>query len=319
MAVYTLVSDENLEAFLAEYDVGEVVSAKGIAEGVENTNYLIHTERSHFILTLYEKRVAEKDLPYFLGLMEHLAGRGIRCPVPVHGRDGKALRRLAGRPAALVTFLDGVCLSRPQAHHCRALGETLARLHIAGADFAPRRENALGLAGWRPLFERSAARADELAGGLVHLITGELDYLEASWPDDLATGVVHADLFPDNVFFIHDAVSGLIDFYFACTDAYAYDLAVCLNAWCFERGGELNATKARALVEGYEMARPLDRADREALPMLCRGAALRFLLTRLYDWFHTDDRALVRRKDPLEYLARLRFHRGAGSPASYGL
>jgi len=319
MAVYTDVSAEELQAFLAAYDLGDLLAYKGIAEGVENSNFLLHTRRGYFILTLYEKRVAEGDLPFFLALMEHLAGRGITCPQPVKNRRGEALGRLSGRPAAIVTFLDGMWIRRPSAAHCGALGEALAGLHRAGADFSMRRKNALDVDGWRPLFRVAESRADQVQRGLAAVIEAELGLLEASWPQGLPQGVIHADLFPDNVFFLGDDLSGLIDFYFACTDMLAYDVAVCLNAWCFEPDQSYNVTKGRALLQRYQRVRALSQAERAALPMLCRGAALRFLLTRLVDWLETPPGALVKRKDPLEYCRKLRFHQSVASGRDYGI
>ncbi len=319
MAVYTEVSDDELAAFVASYDVGGLLSYKGIAEGVENTNYLLHTEKGPIFLTLYEKRVEPADLPFFLGLMEHLAKAGLNCPTPVRDAQGRMLRTLAGRPAALVTFLEGVWIRRPQPRHCAAVGKALAGLHVAGRGFGLTRANGLGLSGWRPLFERFEARADEIVPGLAATIRQELDVLEAHWPAGLEQGVIHADLFPDNVFFLGDRLSGLIDFYFACNDALAYDIAVTLNAWCFESDHSFNVTKGQALLKGYESVRPLSAAEREVLPLLARGAALRFLLTRAYDWLHTASNALVKRKDPGEFLRRLKFHRGVRSAGEYGL
>ncbi len=319
MAVYTDVSDDEIAAFIASYGLGEVVSFKGIAEGVENTNYLVETERGWFILTLYEKRVNAAELPFFLSLMEHLAGAGLVCPTPVRDRDGRNLRELAGRPAALVTFLEGLSVRRPTAEHCREVGEALARMHIAAASFAMTRRNGLGLANWRPLRDQFAARADEISVGLGSMIEAELAFLEAHWPAALPQGVIHADLFPDNVFFLHDRLSGLIDFYFACTDALAYDVAVCLNAWCFEPDGAFNITKGRALLRGYDSVRSLTPDEREALPILARGSALRFLLTRAYDWINTPPDALVKRKDPGEYARRLHFHQSIRRAGEYGL
>jgi homoserine kinase type II len=319
MAVYTDVPDDELRTFLADYALGEVVSCKGIAEGVENSNFLLRTERGSYILTLYERRVAPADLPFFLDLMDHLAKRGIACPTPIHAKDGAALRRLCGRPAAIVTFLDGMWPRRIQPFHCAALGRALAGLHNAGRDFAGRRGNDLSVAGWRRLYNACACRAGEIQPGLAAEIGAELACLEAAWPRDLPNGVIHADLFPDNVFFRDREVSGLIDFYFACTDFLAYDLAICLNAWCFESDSSLNVTKARLLLNGYCAVRPLASIERAALPLLARGAALRFLLTRLFDWLNHPAGALVRPKDPLEYLRRLRFHRTVTGPAGFGL
>jgi len=319
MAVYTEVADEELEAFLEPYGIGQLLSYKGIAEGVENSNFMLHTDKGTYFLTLYEKRVAEKDLPFFLGLMNHLADKGIACPVPLRDRNGEMLGRLADRPAALITFLEGVSVKRPQPKHCAELGRALAQFHLGGQDFALTRENSLSVAGWRHLFEECHARADEVAAGLGAEIENELSHLEANWPKALPQGVIHADMFPDNVFFIGDRLSGVIDFYFACNDALAYDLAICLNAWCFEHDASFNITKARALLQAYNEVRPLEASELAALPLLARGSALRFLLTRLYDWLNQQPGALVSPKNPIEYLRRLRFHRGITSPAGYGL
>jgi homoserine kinase type II len=319
MAVYTDVQAEELQSFLAGYELGDLMAYKGIAEGVENSNFLLHTSRGYFILTLYEKRVNAADLPFFIGLMEHLAARGITCPQPVKNRAGEALGKLSGRPAAIVTFLEGMWIRRPGVGHCGALGEALARFHLAGADFAKARKNALSVEGWRPLYDVAASRADTVQAGLGAMVAAELDLLEKGWPRGLAQGVIHADLFPDNVFFLGDRLSGLIDFYFACTDTLAYDVAVCLNAWCFELDQSYNVTKGRALLAAYERIRPLAADERAALPLLCRGAALRFLLTRLYDWLETPPGALVKRKDPLEYRRKLRFHQAVESARDYGI
>jgi homoserine kinase type II len=319
MAVYTDVAAEDLAAFLAGYDIGELLSYKGIAEGVENSNFLVHTSRGHFILTLYERRVAAKDLPFFLGLMEHLHGRGITCPQPVKNKKGEALGKVAGRPAAVITFLDGMWIRRPTPGHCAALGKALAKLHLAGLAFKKTRANALSLEGWRPLYDKCCERANEVQRDLRPFIEKELKQLESAWPKSLPQGVIHADLFPDNVFFLGDKLSGLIDFYFACTDALAYDVAICLNAWCFETDHSYNVTKGKALLAAYAAVRPLSAAERSALPLLARGAALRFLLTRLVDWFDVPPGALVRPKDPLEYYRKLRFHQTVRSARDYGI
>ena len=319
MAVYTDVAVDELAEFLGAYDLGELLAYKGIAEGVENSNFLLHTSRGYYILTLYEKRVAANDLPFFLDLMEHLAARGLTCPQPVKNRAGETLGRLAGRPAAIVTFLDGMWIRRPSATHCAGLGRALAELHLAGADFAMRRANALSVAGWRSLYESARDRADGVQKGLGAAIAAELDLLSAAWPRDLPQGVIHADLFPDNVFFLGDRLSGLIDFYFACTDTLAYDVAICLNAWCFESDHSYNVTKGRALLTAYAAKRALSAAERTALPLLARGAAMRFLLTRLVDWLEVPAGALVRPKDPLEYHRKLRFHQTVASVRDYGI
>lgn len=319
MAVYTDVSGEDLEAFLADYDLGALLSYKGIAEGVENSNFLLHTEAGYFILTLYEKRVALTDLPFFLGLMEHLSARGLNCPQPVKSKTGASLGKLAGRPAAIVTFLEGMWLRRADAKHCAAVGDALAQLHLAGADFPMRRANALSVAGWRPIFETCASRADDVRPGMRESIARELDFLETHWPHHLPQGVIHADLFPDNVFFLGNALSGLIDFYFACTDTLAYDVAICLNAWCFEQDYSYNITKGRAMLQAYRRVRALSDEELKAMPVLARGAAMRFLLTRLVDWLNVPEGALVKPKSPQEYLRKLHFHQHLASIRDYGL
>ena len=319
MAVYTEVSDEELESFVADYEIGEVLSCKGIAEGVENSNYLLQTETGHYILTLYERRVAPEDLPFFLNLMEHLAAQNIPCPTPLHGRDGKSLRSLCGRPAAIISFLEGMWPRRVQPFHCAALGEALANFHIAGGSFAMTRKNDLSVEAWRPLFEKCADRADTVEPGLASFLSKELDHLESDWPADLPTGVCHADLFPDNVFFRGENLSGLIDFYFACNDFIGYDVGVCLNAWCFERDRSFNITKAKLLLASYRKQRPFSQAELAALPLLARGSAMRFLLTRLFDWLHHPEGAYVKPKDPMEYVRILKFHQQVAGPGDYGL
>ncbi len=318
MAVYTEVGDEALARFLEGYDLGAPLSLKGIAEGVENSNFLLHAERGQYLLTLYEKRVDEADLPFFLGLMEHLAQRGVNCPQPVRSRDGAAIGRLAGRAAAIVTFLEGLSVRRPLVAHCGAVGETLARMHAAGADFMISRHNALSIQGWPALFEAARARADEVSPGLARETETQLRFLQEIWPKGLPSGVIHADLFPDNVFFLRDKLSGLIDFYFACNDFLAYDLGVCLNSWAFEASGEFNVSKGRAMIEGYNRVRRLSSEEVEALPILARGSALRFMLTRLVDWLNVPPGALVKPHDPREYLTKLRFHTGVKSARDYG-
>ncbi|MBS0530266.1 MAG: homoserine kinase [Proteobacteria bacterium] len=319
MAVYTDVAAEDLSDFLKGYDIGELRSYKGIAEGVENSNYLLHTSKGAYILTLYEKRVAADDLPYFLAWMAHLAARGVHCPQPEKNRRGEVYSQLAGRPAAIINFLEGMWPRRPTAAHCAGVGDALARMHLAGRDFPLVRQNPLSVAGWRSLFNAAAARADSVQPGLRDFLSRELDHLASCWPADLPVGVIHADLFPDNVFFLGDKVSGLIDFPFACNDLLAYDVAICLNAWCFEPDHSFNVTKARAFLGAYGRTRPLSEAEQTALPLLARGAALRFLLTRLVDVLNVPPGALVRPKDPLEYVRKLRFQQSVTSMRDYGV
>jgi homoserine kinase type II len=319
MAVYTDVSDDALAAFLNDYDIGTMVAFRGVAEGVENSNYSLRTTAGDFFLTLYEKRVNPDDLPWFIGLMEHLAQRGLVCPQPVRGRDGSALRHLCGKYAAVTTFLPGVWPRRVRQAHCGPVGAALATLHMAGSDYAPRRRNALGPASWMPLLDRCRAHADQLQPGLTQQLDCALQSILPAWPAALPSGHIHADMFPDNVFFLDGKLSGVIDFYFAATDLFAYDIAVCLNAWCFEPDFAFNVTKSRALLAAYQSVRPLSADEQDSLPVLCQGAAIRFLLTRLFDWLNTPPGALVTRKDPLEYLRRLRFHLSATNGQAYGL
>ncbi|MEM7215129.1 MAG: homoserine kinase [Pseudomonadota bacterium] len=319
MAVYTQIPDSELKEYLARYDIGDLHSLKGIAEGVENSNFLLTTDAGTYILTLYEKRVNPDDLPFFLGLMQHLAGNGLDCPQPVRLRTGDVLSRLASRPSAIISYLDGNSVRRPGPDHCLQVGEAMAAMHLAGEGFKLSRKNALTLKDWRPLFQMSESKADSVARDLSGLISGELDYLEKNWPANLPSGVIHADLFPDNVFFLKDRLSGLIDFYFACNDLFAYDISVCINAWCFEPDNSFNVTKAMALIRGYQKVRKLSSEEILSLPVLCRGSSLRFLLTRLYDWLNVPPGALVVPKDPTEYISKLKFHRSVASASEYGV
>ncbi len=318
MAVYTDVSFEDLEGLLAGYDIGVALSFKGIAEGVENSNFYLQTDRGAYILTLYEKRVQTGDLPFFLGLMEHLARRGIHCPQPMRDRGGNASTILKGRAAAILSFLTGISLRKPEPQHCAAAGAALASFHAAADGFALSRANALSVAGWRELADATTARADAVQGGLAELIGQTLAALARDWPSSLPHSVIHADLFPDNVLFMGDQVSGVIDFYFACNDMLAYDLAILLNSWCFEPDGAYNITKGKAMIAGYRAGREMSAAEIDAMPLLMQGAALRFLLTRLYDWLNPDPNALVRPKDPREYSKKLRFHLAVKSATEYG-
>jgi homoserine kinase type II len=309
MAVYTDITDEELAAFLAGYDLGAPTAFKGIAEGVENSNFLLETEAGRFILTVYERRVRPEELPYFLGLMSHLADHGFPSARPMPDRRGATLNTLRGKPAAIAEFMPGLSVRRPTVAHCREAGAGLARLHEAAADYPGRRANDLGQADWAPMFARLRGEAEALKPGLAAVIDRDLAAFEAGWPRDLPSGTIHADLFPDNVFFRDGRFAAAIDFYFACDEAYAYDLAIMFNAWCFEPDGSFNATAAAAMLAGYQSVRPLSEAERAALPMLAHGAAMRFFLTRLNDWGATPAGALVKPKDPLEYERKLAVHR----------
>jgi homoserine kinase type II len=316
--VYTDITEAELATLLAEYDLGEPRALKGVAEGIENSNFRLDTDAGRYFLTIFERRVREGDLPFFLELMRHLTARGFPCPTPQPDRRGRLLARVRGKPAAIVSFLKGASARRPNARHCRAAGEGLARLHLCGEGFPMRRTNDLGQPAWAAQFSPLRAAAERLKPGLAAEVDEDLSTLALAWPRGLPSGVIHADFFPDNVFFDGERFAGAIDFYFACTDAFAYDLAVCLNSWCFETDGGFNLTHARAFVAGYESRRPLAPAERDALPLLARGAAMRFFLTRLHDWGTTLPGALVKPKNPMEYAARLAFHREAMGLALFG-
>ncbi len=318
MAVYTDINDDDLASFMRLYDIGSIKSFKGIAEGVSNSNFLLETQAGRYILTLYEARTETAELPFFISLMEHLAKKGINCPQPVLQRSGAALTELAEKPAALLSYLDGISLKKPRAEHCLEAGEALAKLHLAGRDFSLQRKNDLSVAGWKELFQQAQPRIESVQAGLNGLISNELKFLDQNWPDTLPKGIIHADLFPDNVFFLNNKLSGIIDFYFACTDILAYDLAISLNAWAFEPDGSYNVTKARALCAGYQCVRPLTLDEHTAMPVLVRGAALRFLLTRLVDWLNVPEGALVKPHDPLVFYKRLRFHQTVKNTGDLG-
>lgn len=308
MAVYTDVSDTEIAEFMAAYDLGEVVSCKGIAEGVENSNYLIHLETGPYILTLYEKRVNPDDLPFFISLMRFLAENKFDCPLPVMDKNGQALRQLCQKPAALITFLKGLWPKKIAPYHCAALGQKMAEMHLLTAKFNQSRPNNMDLGAWQHLIQLSEPKISAYPQDIYPALQEELGFLSDHWPTDLPKAVIHADLFPDNVFFQHEHISGIIDYYFACTDFVAYDLAIALNAWCFDENHQLDTQKSTALISAYQKIRPLSDAEQEAFPILCRGAAVRFLSTRLYDWLHPVPGAIVSPKDPDEYWQKLCFH-----------
>ncbi len=323
MAVYTQLGAEVLAALIAQYDIGELRSAKGIAEGVSNSNWLIETsgrsnKGARFILTMYEQRVDTGDLPFFLGLLDHLAEAGSPVPRTIHDRANQPYRFLDAKAVALIEFLPGVSVSQPSPAQARAVGAALAQIHLAAAGFSGTRANGLGLAQWRTLADAcTQAGLAAIDPALAGLVADELERLERGWPQHLPRGVIHADLFPDNVLMLGDQVSGLIDFYFACTDITAYDVAVTHAAWCFDAdGSHFDPALSIALLEGYDAVRPLSHDERAALPMLARGAAMRFVLTRAYDWMNTPAGALVTRKDPMAFARRLQFY---ANPQNQGI
>ncbi len=319
MAVYTEPSDDELNALLKGWGLTSPLAFKGIAEGVQNSNFLLETAQGRFIMTIYEKSVAVDDLPFYLGATEMAADAGLPAARPVHTVSGATTQAIRGKTCALCTFLSGVSPKRPNAAQSRAVGVALAKLHNALVEFPLKRSNSLGPSDWPLMWAGRENDGETLEVGTTDAIAADLAAISTNWPTDLPTGTIHADLFPDNVLYIGDRVSGLIDFYFACTDFLAYDIGVMLNAWCFEPNGrEFDLTKGRALLSGYQSVRPLTRAELDALPLLARGAALRFYLTRLVDWTTNMDGALVKKKDPRDYTSRLAFHRAARSAADYG-
>lgn len=319
MAVYTKVSESELSKLLADYSIGNAVQLKEIEQGIENSNYFLTTDNGKYIFTIYEKRVNQAELPFYLNLMDYLSSKGIPCPVPIKTKSGSPLTTINGRPCAIVSFLNGKSTKNIRNEHLEQLGKNMAKMHIASSDFKMKRDNNFSLSSWGDLFNSIKSRADEIKTGLASEIEQQLGYLTVNWPSSLYSGIVHADLFPDNVFFDKGELVGIIDFYFACNDYLMYDLAICLNAWCFENNNEFNVTKARTLLSSYDQVRKISEEELDALPILASGAALRFLLTRAHDWLNPADGALVKPKNPLEYLQKLRFHNGIKSHKEYGI
>lgn len=319
MAVYTDITDSDVEDILKAYDIGYANSLKGISEGVENSNYLLMTDKGHYILTIYEKRVEEKDLPFFLGLTEHLAERGVACPLPVAKRNGELVHHIHGKPMAIISFLLGTWPRHIRKHHMQPLGNAMGKFHSAAADFSLSRPNPWSIDGWKSLHQSLGPALNTISSDLEQKTGTEISYLEQHWPHDLPRSIIHADLFPDNVFFEHQELTGIIDFYFACEDIAAYELAICINAWCMTVDGTLQSGYVPEMIKGYEQHRTLSQSEKEALPILCRGAALRFLLTRAHDWIHHDLAALVVPKRPEEYLNKLTFHQKVTDYHDYGL
>lgn len=309
MAVFTKITDDEAMSFLADYELGAFQTLEGILQGVENTNYHVFTDQGRYILTIFESRIDESSLPFIFSFAEHLATQDITCPVPYHNKHDQNTGRIQGKPAALTKFLSGRDVNDENitVAHCTALGSYLARMHKAAESFTAQRENPVGMSAWQAFSQKTKARAHEVEVGLAELIDTELAALESEWPSDLPKGAVHVDLFPDNVFFEDYRLSGVIDFYFSCIDMFAYDLAVVVNAWCFDEHHCFQQDRYNALLAAYEDVRRLSLNEKQALPVLCRGAAIRFLMTRLNDWlFHPAD-AMVTPKDPKAYISRLKF------------
>ncbi|MCQ2965389.1 MAG: homoserine kinase [Alphaproteobacteria bacterium] len=320
MAVYTRLKNDQLNFFIQKYNIGDVVSLTEIKGGIDNTNYFLKTTKDIFLLTIYEKRIQVDELPFFIELMEHLKKNGLNCPMPVKAKDGKALQEIfPGKWACITTFLSGQSVKNLKIEHCFELGKAMALMHRSSANFNKVRKNDLSISGWEKLIAKIGQNANRIAPRLYDELCYEFEDIKSQWPSNLPTGIIHADLFPDNVFFTENLLSGIIDFYFACSDFYAYELAICINAWCFENYiWEFNATKAAYLIAGYTKIRKLSIEEKQSLPILCRGAALRFLLTRIYDWINQDPLAFVTPKDPNEYIKKLRFHHKVKSYFEYG-
>lgn len=322
MAVYTRIDEQDLQKALADFDIGTLAGIEGIADGVENSNYHLFTDKNgtrlRHILTLFEKRVNAEELPFYLGYMRHLRGHGIDCPTAEKNRAGTEIFTLSGKPAIITTFLQGAWPRDITPAHCAAVGDVLARMHLAARDFMPKRRNTMALGAWRGLIHACTREADTLENGLFTALDTALDDTERNWPQRLPQGAVHADLFPDNVFFENGRLSGVIDFYFACTEIFAYDLMLTLNPWCFDKTGALDTAKSSAFLKAYHAVRPLSAPEIAALPLMGRAAALRIVATRMYDWFNPAKDAVVTPKDPMEHVRILRFHQSAADSGAYG-
>lgn len=319
MAVYTNITEEQLEELLNQYSIGCPKALHKITKGIENSNFILETTLGKYILTIYEKRIDTSDLPFFLQLKQYLAQQQFPCPEPIKTTDDQLIVTVASKPAAIISFLTGKEIFQVRTIHCYEVGKALALLHQQSQGFSMQRANDFGLNRWQIMTESLACNADRLHPGLKDFLLQEMDYLQTNWPTELPTGIIHADLFPDNVFFTNNQFSGMIDFYFACNDLLAFDIAICLNAWCYEPNGEFNITKSQQLIAGYQQHRPLSSEELAALPILASGAAMRFLLTRLNDWIYPSENALVVPKDPMEYYHKLLFHKGLTKASAYGV
>ena len=311
MAVYTKLSENELEVFFSKYNLGKLLNYKGIKEGIENTNYFIQTEKGKFILTLYEKRVEEKDLPFFINLMRNLFDKNFPSPEPIINKNGNYISEILEKKAAVVSFLDGYAKKVLNPNDCREVGINAAKLHLITKDLTGRRENKLSINSWRKIYIKVKKNCSKIHPNLPEIIEKNLDEIEKNWPKNIPSGIIHADLFPDNIFFKNNKLSGIIDYYFSCYDYYAFEIAICLNALCFEGKNEnlsFNVTKAKKFIDGYSNIRKLTEREKKSLKVLCQGAAIRFLLTRVFDFLNLTEGAIVKIKDPVEYLKRLEFH-----------
>ena len=308
MAVYTKLEHQEVRQFLEQYNINNFKDYKGITEGVENTNYLIKTSEQDYILTIYEKRVDENDLPFFIKLLSYLSENKFPCPRPIASKNNEKINRIKNKNAALVTFLNGQSKNKITSEECFEIGKITAQLHEITKKFDINRKNNLSIENWESIFEKTIKQKIDLDESIIKKTKNYLNFLKDKWPKNLPQGIIHADLFPDNIFFTNNKVSGIIDFYFACNDFFAYEIAICINSLCFDNNSTFNMTKAKNLIDGYTSIRTLSEDEKKYLPILSMGAAMRFFLTRLYDFYHTDNKADVKIKDPFEYLKKIEFH-----------
>ena len=320
MAIYTKLSENNLKEFFLKYNLGKLLNYKGIKEGIENTNYFIQTDTGKFILTIYEKRVEEKDLPFFMGLMRNLFDANFPSPEPIINKNGNYVTEISGKKAAVVSFLDGFAKKNLTPNDCHKVGIQTAKLHLITKNLTGKRENKLSVNSWRKIYGKVQKDCSKIHLNLTKTIEKNLDEIENNWPKNIPSGIIHADLFPDNIFFKDNKLTGIIDFYFSCYDFYVFEIAICLNAFCFEGQKEnlsFNVTKAKKFIDGYSSIKKLTEEEKKSLKILCQGAAMRFLLTRVFDYLNLTEGALVKIKDPIEYLKRLEFHNSVKNHQDY--
>lgn len=308
MAVYTKLAHQEVEQFLEQYNINNFKDYKGITEGVENTNYFINTLEQDYILTIYEKRVDENDLPFFINLLSNLSENKFPCPKPIANKNNEKINKIKNKNAALVTFLNGQSKNKITSEECFEIGKITAQLHEITKKFNVNRKNNLSIESWQNIFEKTIKQKIDLDETIIKKTKNYLNFLKDNWPKNLPQGIIHADLFPDNIFFTNNKVSGIIDFYFACNDFFAYEIAICINSICFDNNSTFNMTKAKNLIDGYSSIRTLSEEEKKFLPILSMGAAMRFFLTRLHDFYHTDNKADVKIKDPFEYFKKIEFH-----------
>ena len=320
MAVYTKLSEEKLNDFFLKYNLGKLLNYKEIKEGIENTNYLIHLEKGKFILTLYEKRVEEKDLPFFISLMRNLFDKKFPSPEPIVNKNGNYITEISGKKAAVVSFLEGKAKKNLNPNDCYEVGINTAKMHLITKNLTAKRENRLSFNSWKSIYNKVKKDCSKIHPKLADIVEKNLNEIEKKWPKNIPSGIIHADLFPDNIFFKNNKLSGIIDYYFSCYDFYAFEIAICLNALCFEGKKEnlsFNVTKAKKFIDGYSSIRNLNESEKQSLKILCQGAAIRFLLTRVFDYLNLIEGAIVKIKDPVEYLKRLEFHNNVKNYKDY--